>query len=83
MSQPTCNPACQQKIILNGGRVRSEIQNAIDVMVVNPYMQDDGHELIAILDEAEAKLMAFNEKMLKKAGYKGKGLHCPNCTQRT
>lgn len=67
MSQPTCNPACQQKIILNGGRVAAEANLAVNAKHV--YTSEEGHELIALLDRMEQELMDFNNKILRRVGY--------------
>lgn len=71
-----CDAACKAKILLNAGRVANE-SNMISNMVNNGIVklsEAEGKELIAILDVAEEKLIKFNERMLKRAGYKGKGL---------
>lgn len=69
MSQPTCDAACRAKIILNGGRVRGEINAAVQQQGLSAT---EGQQLINILDEAEDKLIEWNNRRLTKTGYRRK-----------
>lgn len=67
---PDCNAACKAKIILNSSRVTGEIMAALDHAEKIGYKEHDAYTLIRILDEAEDRLVEFNNNMLNKTGYK-------------
>lgn len=66
----SCDAACKAKIILNGGRVSAEIQNAQALANHLPLTEAEAYQLIAILDEAEDKLIEWNNRRLNGTGYK-------------
>lgn len=65
-----CDAACRAKIILNGARVSREIEAAKELSAHLNLTEEEGYQLISILDEAEDKLIEFNNKTLAKTGYK-------------
>lgn len=76
MSQipPDCDAACRAKIILNSSRVIGEVNSALKL---SEHLKDHGllneaeaYQLIDILDEAEDKLIEWNNRRLGKTGYK-------------
>lgn len=67
---PNCDTACKAKIILNGGRVTAEISSALKLADHLKLTEADAYQLIAILDEAEDKLIEWNNRRLNGTGYK-------------
>jgi hypothetical protein len=71
MSEENCPPACRAKIILNGGRVIGEINSVKDLVNNGTELtEEEGFLLIEILDQAEDRLIEFNNMILSKTGYK-------------
>lgn len=71
---PNCDAACRAKIILNSGRVIGEIKSALALsehLRRNELMTEtEAYQLIEILDEAEDKLIEWNNRRLNRTGYK-------------
>jgi hypothetical protein len=65
-----CNPACRAKIILNAGRVRGEVDSALELSGHVDLTEEEAYKLIEILDQAEDRLIEFNNQILAKTGYK-------------
>jgi len=66
-----CDAACRAKILLNGARVRAEVESALSLIDHLANLPEDiSYQLIEILDEAEDKLVEWNRRRLEGSGYK-------------
>lgn len=65
-----CDAACRAKIILNGARVMAEIESALKLSNHLQLSEEVAYQLIQILDEAEDKLIEWNNRRLNSTGYK-------------
>lgn len=64
-----CDAACKAKIILNGARVTREVDASLKLANHLELSEAEAYQLIQILDEAEDKLIAWNDRRLKQTGY--------------
>lgn len=66
---PECDAACRAKILLNSERVIGEIHSAMNLSGHLSLPKDIAYQLIQILDEAEDKLVEWNNRRLEMTGY--------------
>ena len=82
MPETNC-PPCEAKIVLNGEVVQGLLRAACTLTYQlreagMPLTEQEARELISIMDDVEARLGKFLQKVVKKSGYDRQIFHLPS-----